>query len=513
MRALSASIALSSIALGGWLTGAVAQNAEPETPPVQNSAYGGFAGNSENLPPGVIPQPSVDSPGVVTGVTFGELYTDNLMLAPSGEPKQTSWITEIQPFIKSAYSGARFSGVFDYTLTGYLYSGQSRHNQVAQNLDARGTLTLLPRHFFLDGSALYGREVINSELPVGSGTFFLDNNRANVARATLSPYWVQDLGQVGTATLRYAYGRVLYNTKGIPARNNDLLVGISNITSNALQFNLVSPQYQTWSWNLGYSDQRIEFDSGQKSRFATAKLGAAMQIRENVSLLADVGKENKFLADGTVDVLGASFWDTGIEWSNTLNNFKVLVGHRFYGHSYQLHWARTGALLTTTVDYVEQPTDINQQLLGQGVDVIPSIGLQGIPSLREKRIYLMKRATASAAYEMPKGMLRVTLYNERRTYFLLGSAKERVTNADVTWLFNIGPLTTLIPTYGWQRYQHQDGQTNYNQYAQLAIVHQLDPKNFASLRLRHDSRNLSAGLAGARGYRANVVFLQFTHLF
>jgi len=306
---------------------------------------------------------------------------------------------------------------------------------------------------------------------------------------------------------------VLYNSKGIPAQDNDLLVGISDITSNALQFNLVSPQYETWSWNLGYSDQRIEFDSGRKSRFAMARLGAAVQVRDNVSLLADVGKENKFLADGSVDRLGANFWDAGIEWSTTLNNFKVLVGHRFYGRSYQLSWTRTAALLTTAVSYVERPTDLNQQLLGQGADSIPSLGFPVIPSLREQRVYLMKRATASAAYEMPKGMLRVTLYDERRTYFLLNSAQERVANADVAWLFNIGPFTTLTPTYGWQRYKHQDRQTNYNQYVQLAVVHQLDPKNFASLRLRRDSRNVSIGSAGAQGYRANVIFLQFTHLF
>jgi hypothetical protein len=162
---------------------------------------------------------------------------------------------------------------------------------------------------------------------------------------------------------------------------------------------------------------------------------------------------------------------------------------------------------------VERPTDLNQQLLGQGADAIPSLGFPLIPSLREQRVYLMKRASASAAYEMPKGILRVTLYDERRTYFLLGSAQERVANAEVAWLFNIGPFTTLTPTYGWQRYQHQDGQTNYNQFAHLAVVHQPNPKNFASLRLRRDSRNVSIGSAGARGYRANVIFLQFTHLF
>ena len=229
--------------------------------------------------------------------------------------------------------------------------------------------------------------------------------------------------------------------------------------------------------------------------------------------IADVGKENKYLADGTVDRLGASFWDAGVEWSNTLNDFKVLVGHRFYGRSYQLSWTRTAALLTTSASYVERPTDINQQLLGQGVDAIPSIGLPGIPALREQRVYLMKRATASAAYEMPIGMLRVTLYDERRIYFLLNSAQERVANAHVSWLFNIGALTTLTPTYGWQRYRYQDGQTNYSQYAQLELVHQLDPKDFASLRLRRDSRNVHAASSGARGYRANVIFLQLTHLF
>lgn len=513
MRVLSASVVLPSIALSGWLSGAAAQSVAPETLPAQNSAYGGLVGSSENLPPGVIPQPSVDSPGVVTGVTLGELYTDNLMLAPSGKPKQTGWITEIQPFIKAAYSGPRFSGVFDYTLTGYLYKGQSRHNQLAQNLDTHGTLTLLPQHFFLDGSALYGREVINNELPAGSGAFFLDNNRANVARATLSPYWIQDLGNVGTATLRYSYGRVLYNTKGIPAQSNDSLIGTSDITSNALQFNLVSPKYEAWNWNFGYTDQRIEFDSGRDSRFTIARLGAAVQVRDDTSLLADVGRENKFLADGTVDRLGASFWDAGVEWSNTLNDFKVLVGHRFYGRSYQLSWTRTAALLTTTASYVEQPTDLNQQLLGQGTEAIPSLGLPVIPSLREQRVYLMKRATASAAYEMPKGILKVTLYDERRTYFLLNNGRERVANADIAWLFNIGLLTTLTPTYGWQRYRYQDGQTNYSQYAQLDLVHQLDPKDFASLRLRRDSRHVHTASPGAHGYRANVIFLQFTHLF
>lgn len=515
MRALSTSAVLSSIVLGGWLTGATAQSVNVDARNALSSAADEQATGAEDEPVGVIPQPSIDSPGMVLGATLGELYTDNLTLAASGKPKQTSWITEIQPFFKGAWNGPRFSGVLDYTMTGYLYAGQSRSNQLAHDLKARGTFVILPQHFFLDGTALYGREVINNELPAGSGTFFLNNNRANVARGTISPYWIQDLGNVGTMMLRYTLGRIIYNHHGISGQNAGLLNGIPDITSNALQFSVVSPAYQTWGWNLMYSDQRIDPDFGRGIEYAVAKLGTSWQINNETKLLADVGKENRFLLDGTSKKLGASFWDVGFDWSNTRDSLKLLVGHRFYGRSYQFSWTRTAALLTTTMSYVEQPTDLNQQLLGQdpGAIVTSPFGISYIPSLRDHQTYLMKRATASARHIMPRGSLRVVLYDERRTYFLLDNREERVANANIDWLFDIGASTTLTPTFGWQRYQFQDGQIIYNRYAQLALVHQVNPNNFGSLRLRSDSRSVQSGAPGAPGYRVNVLFLQWTHLF
>src|SRR6185312_9017264 len=276
----------------------------------------------------------------------------------------------------------RFSGILDYTMTGYLYAGQSRYNQVAHDLTGRGTFTILPQHFFLDGTVSYRRGIINNELPSGAGTFFLSNNRANIAMGTLGPYWIQDLGRAGTAMLRYTVGRVLYNSRGISGQNAGLLNGIPDVTSKALQFSLVSPEYQTWGWNFGYSDQRIERDFGRNIDYAVVKLGTSWQINDSTQLLADVGKENRFLPNGEVKKLGASFWDTGFEWSNSRDQLKFLVGHRFYGHSSALSWNHTAALLTTTVGYVEQPTDLNEQLLGQnpGQITLSPIGTSYIPS-------------------------------------------------------------------------------------------------------------------------------------
>src|SRR3546814_20591027 len=99
------------------------------------------------------------------------------------------------------------------------------------------------------------------------------------------------------------------------------------------------------------------------------------------------------------------------------SNVKLLVGHRFYGRSYQFSWTHTAALLTTAMSYVEQPTDINQQLLGQNPSTVITApyGISYLPSLRGLEPYLMKRATAPASYTMPKGRLRVALYEDRKS--------------------------------------------------------------------------------------------------
>jgi hypothetical protein len=518
MGARATSTALSSVVLGGWLTAATAHGAAVGAPQAPSWAQD-QARDQQTVDTGdtvgVIPQPSIDSPGTVMGVTLGELYTDNLGLAGPGEPTQSSWITEIQPFFKWARSGPRFAGVVDYKLTGYLYAGQSHSSQLAQDLRANGTFVLIPQHLFIDGLASYGREVINNELPSGSGTFFLDNNHLNVGAAALSPYWVQDLGRVGTMTLRYSVGRVVYDHRGIPGQNAALSSGIPNVTGKGVEFNLESPADQTWGWNLGYSEQRIDPDFGPGIEYAMGKLGTSWQVSNNTRLLADAGKESRFLPDGTTQKLGATFWDVGFDWSNTRDNLKLLVGHRFYGRSYQFSWGHTAALLTTNLSYMEQPTDLNQQLLGQsrGQAINLPLGTPRLPSLRERQVYLMKRAAASATYTMPSSRLRLALYDERRTYFALDSRQEKVANGDIAWQFDIGALTTITPTFGWQRYHFQDGQTSYNHYSQLEFVHQVNPENFGSLRLRRDSRSVYSEVPGAHGYRVNVVFVQWTHLF
>lgn len=517
MRTLTAPVVLSSLALTGWLGGARAQQASIGTSPAQLAPSLEQAACAQNQQPilGVVPRPTPDCPGVVLGASLGELYTDNLTLAGPGQHKQSSWITTISPFVNAAWEGPRFSGMLDYSLTGYAYVPQSSDDQISQKLNALGTLTILPQHFFLDGSALYEREIINNQFASGQGTFFIDNNRANVAVATLSPWWTQTFGNLGTATLRYTQGRVVYGTRGISGDHRDALAGIPDVTTSAVQFTFLSPTYQRWSWSFGYSEQRLEPDSGRSTQFANAKVGAFFVLNANTNLLGDVGVENRFRPDGTTGHLNAGFWDAGVQWTTGHNNFKVLVGHRFFGRSGELLWTHNAALLTTTVSYTEQPTDLNQQLLGlnPGEVVLSPVNPRRIPSLADRQVYLMKRAMATTTYLMPKGRLQLAIYDESRRYFETGLGQEKVANASLSWLIDLGPFTTLTPEFGWQRYRFRDGQISYTRFGEVALVHQIGANNFATLRFRNDSRDTYDPVPGAHGYRVNVIYAQWTHLF
>jgi hypothetical protein len=473
------------------------------------------AAQAAGLTPGSIPQPSPASPGLVAGVTFGELYTDNLWLAYPGKPRASAWVTEVQPFIKAAASQPRFNGVFDYTLAGYWYAGQSQHHQVSQSLDARATLTVVPDHLFVYGTGMYGRVVVDDRLPSGPGTLFLNENQLNVGIATLSPYWMQDLGNAGTLTLRYTRGRVVYNDHGIPAEGAGLLQGIPNVTSDTAQFSLVSPGYQTLGWNLAYSNQRLDPDNQPGVRFSMAKLEVSSGLTDHLRALVDVGKESRFSPDGSVQQLGSPFWDAGFTWMTARNDFKLTLGHRFYGRSYTLAWTHQAALLTTSVTYTEQPTTYNQQLLAlqSGIDTpLPIDYGNRIPSLANQRPYLSKRWTAAAAYSMPLSTLRVQVYDETRTYFVQDADNERVADAGISWALDLGARSTLTPSFDWQRHAYEDGQVTFHRYAQVALVQQFNRKNFGSVRLRHDDSRAGAVAAGAYGYHVNVIFLMWTHL-
>lgn len=510
MRTRALSAALLCLLLATAPGSAWAQNVGPGQARTQSDQ----GDDQDNQPPGSVRQPTPESPGLVTGVTLGELHTDNLQLVGDSRPRQSDWVTVVEPFLKAAYGSPRFSMQMDLNLAGYMYSKHEQANQVSHDSQLQGSLAIIPDHLFLEGSGSYRRAIVDARAPAGSGSFFLTGNQANVASGVLSPYWIQQLGRVGSMTLRYSRGRVVYNRNGVDSLGTPQPAGIPGASSEGVNFSVVSPADETWGWNVHYDGERIQSDLGRDIRFETAKLGLSRQLGLHTRLIANGGRENKYLPNGDIDELGANFWNAGLQWADTRNAFKVLIGHRFYGRSAELDWTHHAARLTTRVSYQERPTDLNQQLLGQlSMIGMPPPGMGANPSLLEQRIYLMKRASAALMLEMPTSQLRLSLYNESRKYFLGNAGHEYVSDARLAWAFQLGPFTSLTPSIDWQRMEFLDGQVNFTRYQQLELVHRLSRNQFLSLRLRHGSRGIQSARPGEEGYKVNVVYLQWTWTF
>lgn len=525
MRARQIAIAVSAVLMGGWLTVAGAQDlgagdgANVGTTPTmdmpawQIQTFG-------NLPQGIVTQPEPGAPGVVAGVLVGELYTDNLGLNYSGQPRQSDWITVVTPFVRAARSGPRFSGVVNYSLTGYAYSDNSSSNRVAQDLDAIGRLTLVPQHFFLDGFAKYDHENIDNYIPPGYGTFYLGTNRTNVGVAQLSPFWQQDFGQVGLMTIRYSLGRVVYDRSGGYSSSGFSSAGylLPNVTSNGLQFKLTQPRDAKLGWDVNYASQVLSPSYGADVRFQTLTAGVWYRVNQTLRFLGDLGRENNYRADGTARGLGATRYDVGLEWDTPQNHVLLKVGHRFFGPSSEFSWTHTASRLSTVLRYQQRPTDINAELLEQNIGpgvVWPVNVNQPYPNLtaRGQGLYIMRRGSFEMNYEMANSDLSVGAYNEIRDYFVPNTGPERVAQANIAWKFILGARTTLTPSIEWQRFRYPGGLESDPRTEQLALMHQFTLHDFATLRYRHGAWDYEQFMAPTNNVAVNVFYAQWIHLF
>ncbi|HET8551479.1 MAG TPA: TIGR03016 family PEP-CTERM system-associated outer membrane protein [Gammaproteobacteria bacterium] len=430
-------------------------------------------------------------------LTLGEIYTDNLLLVPSN--KTDAFVTEIEPGLNLDYEAPRLRGKIDYHLQGLVYAGHSDMNHVYNQLDANATIELLEDTLFMDGTTIYDHQVINPEKVGGRENLFGGNNRTGISATTLSPYLMHDFGAFGIATLRYAYGRDIY-TSDIP-----------NVTSNTLSFDLArQPTYGNLTYNLHYLHQRLNPDQGRDLSFEQAGLGLQYYLSAHTSLLANVGKENDFKPNGTIDRLGSNYWNVGVRWASIQNEFKILYGHRFFGKSYEFDWHHEGPDYHTDLQYREEPTDYNRLLLSRTPSTLIETQLPTdiLPSLRNREIFLLKRASLVAGWDLANSKIQLNLYDERRNYIRLDQ-RDRVEGGRLLWNFAIDRANSIVPSYGYQRYRFRDGDINYYYRSQISWQHAINASLDFDVALRNERRNATRGVS----YRVNIVMFEVTKLF
>ncbi len=432
-------------------------------------------------------------------LTLGEVYTDNLFLAPPDEDYRDGFITEIEPGFKLGYQAPRLNAKVDYSLQGLIYARNSDMNHAYSQLNANGTLEAVRKWLFIDARTIYDHQVLNPEKVGGRRNIFGGGNRVGVSATTISPYLRHDFGSVGIATLRYAYGRAFYS-KNVP-----------DTTSNTVSFLLArQPKYGALTYDLFYLDQRLETENGRHLSFKRARVGLQDHLTARTALLLNVGKENKFKRDGTIDELGATYWSVGANYKTKKDTLRVLYGHRFFGASYQLKWHHDGFDFHTDVSYQEEPTNYNRLILGREptTALTSTLPYARLPSLRNRRVFIMKRAAAGLAFDMSRSQIRIRLHDEHRNYVRLDKT-DHVVGGKLAWEFALNLHDSITPSYSYRRYEFRDGQINYYFRSQIEYKSRISRSLTMHVALRNERRDSMRG----RSYRANTVIFEVTKHF
>ena len=292
---------------------------------------------------------------IVPSLSVGEIYTDNLSLAPDAS-KEKSWVTQVIPGISIAAIGAQLRFRISYTPELISYSQEGADNKVYQQLNAVGTAELAKQLLFVDAGAMIGPENISLQGPLTESNIYTTGNRATVRTYFVSPYLRHNFGSAVQGEARFNYS--------VWTSDDTTSATISDSTANRGSLRLASgPAYKLLTWSLSYVNETVDYESQPDTNTEVALANARLLITPTVGLLAQAGDEN-YESDVVGPATGGTRWAAGLEWTPTpRTRLAVTSGERFFGHTYNLDFRHRTRLTTWSAGYTEDISNSRSESL------------------------------------------------------------------------------------------------------------------------------------------------------
>lgn len=449
-----------------------------------------------------------------------EVYSDNVTLAPRGHESQ-DFVTDLIPGLTICQSAPRISSHLNYRMDALYYAEHQSRNSIFNQVNGKVTAAIWPSHLFFNGSTDYGLAVINPAQPF-SVTPALDvGNRTSAWTFSLSPYFVQPVGLLGTTITRYTYSRALYDNPLIPA-----------FFSNGVDFNLISPPKNgNWSWDAGYRSAQLVRQGNYRTNYIdSASLQLGYKMAADITLLAQGGVEDRYLPDGTIHRLRSPFWNAGFKWSDGISSLELRYGHRFFGKSFYGRLEHQGRHLTVSVSYAEAPEISGLNNLGGGLYGMPATtGIPGAPagayplpaqslvplsSLLDNRIYVSKSLNGSISYRTGRSKIEIDGYRIRHRYLqsstIFTTVQQDATGGGAYWRWQWQPRLYVIPRFSFEKLHYSGSQIDYltSEYLSFALL--MSPTMQAGVTVEHQQR--IASTSGAT-YQENAVTIEVIKVF
>lgn len=429
-------------------------------------------------------------------VSLGQVWTDNVTLETSSQ-KESEWITELRPGFTITGEGARAQAALDYELQALWFADNSDLNDVYNQLSGTASVEILPENLFVDAFARYDQQEVDTTGRLAYNNFFETDNRTDYLVFGLSPYHVGRYGAWGESLLRYQYLRLRFSNTDPGVEPPD------DSDTNSVTFSIGSPlAARGYSWRASARVTKTDFERNEDFEYARTDLDLGIPLGARIRLVGTIGQESDVEEAVSGGGLDETLWLVGFIWApSDLQSLEVRGGDRFFGNTWEAHWTRRGSRGELSVDYTENPTT-SAGVLGDDDLFVPGFPTSDIGTL-DSRVFLHKRLSGAARYQLARSALLVRLYSDRREYFDASGDEEDSYGATLGYEWDLAARTQLGAIVDWEKRKFEDSREDDYGELGLRVTRELNRTLTGELRLSHFVRNSNV----EDDYNANLIAL------
>lgn len=453
---------------------------------------------------------------VERSLTVSERYTDNVNLAPAGQPRESDLITQIRPAVQISKTGARLKVRANYALQSLSYVNNSENNSLNHQLNAAANAELLDDFLFLDARTTVSQQNISALAPIGFDNTNATQNLTTVGTYSVSPYIKKRFGSFANGDFRLTRSGVYYDTRSASDAVVDSMVGA--LTSGTA--------FNDLFWGLNYSSTKNNNQSGADTEFerVSATLGYALTRKFRVN--GTVGTErNNFISVGDNKVDGP-FWNAGFSWTPTSRtSVAATFGERFFGRTYSFDLRQRTRHTNWRASYSENvattsATSLSLALLGGAYvcdtpNAYPTTPYAASPTgflvliplgdtppadctqvanvvtpdlSLTRETFIAKNLTAGVGVNVGKSNYNLGIYSRRRDLQQSGT-HDRQSGVNAGWNWRFAPYTTFNLNGNLSRFEVPAESREDDLWSVAgSLTHRFRPKLSGSVVARHQAR-------------------------
>ncbi len=436
-------------------------------------------------------------------------WTDNVDLAPPGQPKQDDLIARLTPGVRVLYDNRRMNVYLDYQLQALAFKNDGDKDEVFDQGQFGLQLAAIDNWLYLDASAQRSQTAVDPAQPSNVQNLFQVGNVADSTSAQATPILKHDF-RFAQLEASYTRGFVDYVKTSKTTVVNDLSLDDSRNRNTTAALRSADPN-DLVTWGATYRRDQVDYDLAETFKYERMVGELGILVSPHLRLLANGGAESDSRQDTSKGGLNSSLWEVGFEWHDgQLSELRLLAGKRFFGTTVDGSWRYTGRIMEADVSYREAPTTQTQNTVLKsfvGPGIFPP-GLDTQLSRTTADVYLLKQLAGDIGLRGRLTEIFLGVTSERRYYYTAPTGTDRYDGVNIQASRRLGPELRIEVRAAFDDAHLRDATDFQDRNFSVSLSRLLGRATSLVLSANHYERT-----GATSGYTANWVMLGFNMTF